>query len=168
VTEQELVKVFKRWILLFALLVLPMVPAAEEPGVYLVQTEAGLDETYKAVYAALEDARFWVVFEADMGTQMARFADKWGEDYNRSALDGIRTMVICNAWWANRVANADPEMLAFCPLRVALTRKAGVTRVMFARPTLMAARSPALPVMQEIENELRAAVDAGVAAVAKP
>ena len=159
---------FFRWILLFALLVLPMVPSAEEPGVYIAQTEAGLDETYKAVYAALEDARFWVVFEADMGEQMARFAGKWGEDYNRSALDGIRTMVICNAWWANRVANADPEMLAFCPLRVALTHKAGVTRVMFARPTLMAAHSPALPVMQEIENELRAAVDAGVAAVATP
>lgn len=141
---------------------------ADEPRVYVAEAKAVLETTYQAVHEALEEARFWVVFEADMGAQLARFAEKWGEDYNRSALDGIRTMVICNAWWANRVANADPEMLAFCPLRIALTRKAGVTRVMFARPTLMAAQSPALPVMQEIENELRAAVDAGVAAVATP
>ena len=135
---------------------------AEEPRVYVSQVQATLDSTYQAVYEALEEARFWVVFEADMGAQMARFADKWGDEYNRQGLEGIRTMVACNAWWTNRVANADPDMLAFCPLRVALTHRAGVTRVMFERPTLMAAESPALAVMQEIEDELKAAVDSAI------
>ena len=96
---------------------------------------------------------------------MARFAADWGEDYNRNGLEEIRTMVACNAWWTNRVANADPDMLAFCPLRIALTHKQGVTRVMFERPTLMAAESPALPVMEEIEEALKAAVDGAVNSV---
>ena len=139
----------------------------EAPRVYVSEVQATLDSTYQAVFEALEEARFWVVFEADMGAQMARFADKWGNDYNRQGLDGIRTMVACNAWWTNRVANADPDMLAFCPLRVALTHKGGVTRVMFERPTLMAAGSPALPVMQEIEDELKAAVDSATDRISK-
>lgn len=155
-------------LVLLLMLVLPWQAGAGEARVYIAETRAGLDETYAAVYQALENARFWVVFEADMAAQMAQFADQWGEDYNRNGLEGIRTMVACNAWWTNRVANADPDMLAFCPLRVALTRKAGVTRVMFERPTVMAAESPALPVMQEIENELRAAVDAAIGSVAAP
>ena len=141
--------------------------SAGEPRVYVVEAPAAMDETYQAVYRALEEARFWVVFEADMGAQMARFAAEWGDDYNRNGLEAIRTMVACNAWWTNRVANADPDMLAFCPLRVALTHKSGVTRVMFERPTLMAADSPALPVMEEIEAELKAAVDTAVRSVSQ-
>jgi uncharacterized protein (DUF302 family) len=148
---------------LFVVLV-PGAPGADS-RVYIAETSAGMDETYKAVYRALEEARFWVVFEADMGAQMARFSAEWGDDYNRNGLEAVRTMVACNAWWTNRVANADPDMLAFCPLRVALTHKAGTTRVMFERPTLMAAHSPALPVMEEIEAELKAAVDTAVASV---
>jgi len=141
---------------------------ADQRAVFVAETSAGMEETYQAVYQSLESASFWVVFEADMGGQMARFAEQWGEDYNRNGLEAIRTMVVCNAWWTNQVANADPDMLAFCPLRVALTHKAGVTRVMFERPTLMAANSPALPVMQQIEDGLAGAINAAIEAVATP
>ena len=156
-----------RSILLTFFLFVVLVPGGTiaGPRVYIAESPAGMDETYQAVYRALEEARFWVVFEADMGAQMARFAAEWGDDYNRNGLEAVRTMVACNAWWTNRVANADPDMLAFCPLRVALTHKAGVTRVMFERPTLMAADSPALPVMEEIEAALKAAVDEAVKSV---
>lgn len=146
---------------------LPLTAQAAQQAVVVAETSAGMNETYQAVHKALEAASFWVVFEADMGAQMANFAERWGDDYNRNGLEAIRTMVVCNAWWTNRVANADPEMLAFCPLRVALTHKAGVTRVMFERPTLMAADSPALPVMQELEQALGAAIDSAMAGVAQ-
>jgi len=153
---------------LLAGLLMTFTAAADDRAVFVAESGAGMQETYQAVYQALENARFWVVFEADIGAQMTNFAEQWGEDYNRNGLEGIRTMVACNAWWTNRVANADPQMLAFCPLRVALTHKAGITRVMFERPTLMAADSPALPVMQEIEQELTAAIDAAVDSVGRP
>jgi uncharacterized protein (DUF302 family) len=136
-------------------------------GVYEKAVSAPLEPTYKAVYEALEEARFWVVYEIDMGANLARFAEKWGDDYNRSGLEGIRVMVVCNGWQANRVANADPALLAFCPLRVTLIHRDGETRVLFARPTRIAGESPAAPVLEEVEQTIIRAIDAGAAAAAQ-
>ena len=151
---------------LFALLIILMPPAllATPPGILRLEARAPMDQTYKAVYAALENARFWVVFEADLGSNLATFAERWGEDLNRNALGGIRSIVVCNAWYANQVSNADPDLLALCPLRVSLVEKDGVTRVLFARPTVTAAGSPGIAVVEEVERAIEAALRAGVAA----
>ena len=151
---------------LFALLMILLPPAllATPPGILRLEARAPMDQTYKAVYAALEEARFWVVFEADLGSNLATFAERWGEDLNRSALGGIRSIVVCNAWYANQVSNADPDLLALCPLRVNLVEKDDVTRVLFARPTVTAAGSPGIAVVEEVEREIEAALRAGVAA----
>lgn len=133
-------------------------------GILRLDARAPMAETYKAVYAALENARFWVVFEADLGANMAGFAERWGDELNRNALDGIRSIVVCNVWYANQVSNADPDLLALCPLRVNLVEKDGVTRVLFARPTVIAAGSPGIEVVREIEEVVSQALRAGVAA----
>lgn len=137
--------------------------SASPPGVFRIEARAPMAETYQAVYAALEEKRFWVVFEADLGANLAGFAERWGDDLNRNALDGIRSMVVCNAWYANQVSNADPDLLALCPLRVSLVEKSGVTRVLFVRPTVAAMGSPGLPMVQEIEDVVIRALRAGVA-----
>ena len=151
---------------LFALLMILLPPAllATPPGILRLEARAPMDQTYKAVYAALEEARFGVVFEADLGSNLATFAERWGEDLNRSALGGFRSIVVCNAWSANQVSNADPDLLALCPLRVNLVEKDDVTRVLFARPTVTAAGSPGIAVVEEVEREIEAALRAGVAA----
>jgi uncharacterized protein (DUF302 family) len=151
---------------LFALLlfVLPLCVPAAPAGILRLDARAPMAETYTAVSLALENARFWVVFEADLGSNLASFAERWGEDLNRNRLDGIRSIVVCNAWYANRVSNADPDLLALCPLRVNLVEKDGVTRVLFARPTVIAAGSPGIAVVQEIEDVISMALRAGVAA----
>lgn len=154
----------KRLFFVLLLFVLPPGVSASPPGVLRLDAKAPMTETYKAVSAALEEARFWVVFEADLGASMAGFAERWGEDLNRKTLDGIRSIVVCNAWYANQVSNADPDLLALCPLRVNLVEKDGVTRVLFARPTVIAAGSPGIAVVQEIEDTISAALRAGVAA----
>ena len=146
------------------LLVLAPAVSAVPPGVLRIDARAPMDRTYPAVYAALEEARFWVVFEADLGANLATFAGRWGEDLNRNRLDGIRSIVVCNAWYANQVSNADPDLLALCPLRVNLVEKDGVTRVLFARPSVIAAGSPGLAIVEEIEAEIGRALQAGVAA----
>ena len=137
---------------------------ASSPGILRLEARAPMVETYAAVYAALEEARFWVVFEADLGANLAGFAERWGDDLNRNALDGIRSIVVCNAWYANQVGNADPDLLALCPLRVNLVEKDGITRVLFARPTVTAAGSPGLAVVQEVEDVVVNALRAGIAA----
>ena len=154
----------KRRLLVLLLMVASLQVLAAPPAILRLDARASLDRTYKAVSTALEEARFWVVFEADLGASMAGFAERWGEDLNRNALAGIRSIVVCNAWYANQVSNADPDLLALCPLRVNLVEKDGVTRVLFARPTVIAAGSPGISVIEEIELVISSALRAGVAA----
>ncbi|WP_078117857.1 DUF302 domain-containing protein [Thiosocius teredinicola] len=140
---------------------------AAAPGVMRFDAKAPLSKTYPAVYAALEEARFWVVFEADVGGGMAGLAERWGDDYNRNALDAIKSIVVCNAWYANQVSNADPDLLALCPIRVSLVEKDGITRVLFARPTLVAEGSPAIGIVKEIEDVIAKALQSAVSKAEK-
>jgi len=140
-------------LLLFAL------PAHATDRVYQQRVEKPVDDVYAAVYSALEDARFFVVFEANIGKNLAGFAERWGDDYNRSKLSAIRSMVFCNGWYANQVSNLDPVMLGFCPLHITIIENNGVTTVLFNRPSVMAGDSPALPVLREVENGVIAAIE---------
>ncbi len=110
------------------------------------------------MYKGLESEGFYVVFEANIGRNLARFSEKWGENYNRNKLDGIRSMVFCNGWYANAVSNADPSLLALCPLRMTLIEKDGKTTALFAKPAVIAADSPAHKVLQRIEDEVISAI----------
>lgn len=145
------------------LLLLTTAVRAAEP-VYEASAAMAMDSAYPAVREALEERRFFVVFEANMGDTLARFAERWGEDYNRNALDGIRSMVVCNAWYTNQVSNLDPRMLALCPLRVVLVSKEGTTRALFARPTAVAGDSPAARVLKEAEETIIEAIREGLGA----
>ncbi len=135
---------------------------AASPAVYIAEVQAPLKTVYPKVYAALEENHFFVVFEANIGRNISRFAERWGEDYNRSGLNEIRSMVVCNGWYANQVSNKDPDMLALCPLRLTLTEKDGATRVLFARPTVIAAGSPALDVLREVEQTIIKSINEAV------
>lgn len=151
-----------KFIVVLSLLLISSVALATPKGIYKSEVNAPLDDTYKAVYAALEEARFWVVFEADVGANMKRLSKRLGDKYNQNGLDGFKVMVVCNAFYANSVSNADPDLLALCPLRVSVTHKSGVTSVLFARPTLAAQGSEGLSVIQEIEESIINAIKAAV------
>jgi len=155
---REKTLMIRQWIVLAALVLAAGISQAGDT-VFSIATGAPLQETYDKVYRELESNRFFVVFEANIGVNISRFADKWGEDYNRSGLDGIRAMVVCNAWYTNQVANKDPEMLALCPLSVTLIHKDGITTALFARPTVPAAGSMAEPVLREVETEIIRALE---------
>ena len=128
--------------------------SAQSSHVFQYQVKQPLNQLYDRVYKGLEDDGFYIVFEANIGKNLARFAEKWGENYNRNKLDGIRSMVFCNGWYANAVSNADPTMLALCPLRLTLIEKQGSTTVLFARPSVIAGESPALKVLLRVENDV--------------
>ena len=128
--------------------------SAQSAHVFQYQIKRPMNQVYDSVYKGLEDDGFYVVFEANIGKNLARFAEKWGENYNRNKLDSIRSMVFCNGWYANAVSNADPTMLALCPLRLSLIEKQGSTTVLFARPSVIAGESPALKVLSRVENDV--------------
>lgn len=138
---------------------------ATPPGIHKVTVQAPIQATYDAVYAALEEARFWVVFEANILKNISRFEAKWGEDFNQNKLDAIRSLAVCNGWFANQVGNSDPDLLALCPLRLSLIHKDGVTSVLFAKPSMAAAGSPGIATVRTIEQQIIEAIAAGVAKV---
>lgn len=137
--------------------------AADLPNVLHWQDGRDLQVVYDKVHAALEDNRFYVVFEPDIGANLAGFAERWGEDYNRNHLDGIRSMVFCNGWYANQVSNLEPQLLALCPLHLTLYRQDDTTHVVFVRPTRVGMDTRASALLEELEAGVRKAVEAGLA-----
>ncbi len=136
------------------LLTISVAAGAQAPSVYKKTVGLDLDSTYEKVHQALEAQRFWVVFEADMGARMARFAERWGEDYNRNQLTGVKSLVFCHIWWTNQIANADPDMLAMCPLHLSLYERDGRTAVVMLRPSVLARGSGAEAKAAALESEL--------------
>ena len=148
---------------MFLCFILACTPAnAGSPHVFEHTVNKPMDHVYSAVYKGLEAEGFYVVFEANIGRNLSGFSKKWGENYNRNKLSGIRSMVFCNGWYANAVSNADPSLLALCPLRMTLIEKEGKTTALFARPTVIAADSPAKKVLLRVENEVIAAIKASM------
>ncbi|HHJ35432.1 MAG TPA: DUF302 domain-containing protein [Gammaproteobacteria bacterium] len=146
--------------MLFSMPAMSQVPPASP--VFQLTVDKPIDEVYDSVYKSLEDARFYVVFEPNIGANLSRFSGKWGDDYNQNNLTAIRSMVFCNGWYANKVSNLDPSMLGFCPLHISLIERDGKTTALFNRPTVLAKGSPALDLFVTIENEVIAAIKAGM------
>jgi uncharacterized protein (DUF302 family) len=150
------------WLALFTTLV-----AAGNGNVRVWDFDTNLETTYKNVYNALEHNRFYVVFEPDIQRNLSGFAERWGDDYNRNRLEGIRAMVFCNAWYANQVSNADPELMALCPLHITLIQQDARTRVLFVAPSKVAAGSRAVAIATELEQAVAKAIEQALAGADK-
>jgi uncharacterized protein (DUF302 family) len=135
---------------------------ASSNGVYEKAANMGIDETFDSVYQELEQRNFYVIFEANIGKNISRFKEKWAENYNKNKLGGIRSMVFCNGWYANKVSNADPSMLALCPLHLTVIERSGKAHILFVKPSFVGQGSAALPVLQEIENTVIEAIEAAI------
>ena len=124
-----------------------------------------LETAYESIHKSLEENKMFVVFEPNIGKNLAAFAERWGEDYNRNNLQGIRSMVFCSGWYANQVSNADPQLLALCPLHITLYRHNDMTHVVFVSPTHVGKGSDATVLLQQLEDRVSAAVESGIARV---
>ncbi len=148
-------------LLLPLLLLIALAPAgAAGPPIRKALAERPIAQLYEPLKKALAAQQLFVVFEVDMGANLARFAERWGADYNRNHLDGLRSLVFCNGWLANRVGNADPDALALCPLKLTLVEKDGHTRALYVSPVAVTAGSPAQPVARELQRRIDAALQA--------
>lgn len=132
-----------------------------EPSVYIKRVKGEFTATYKKVFNSLENNGYFVVLEPNIGKNLSNFAQRWGENYNRSGLEAFRSMVFCNGWYANEISNKDPDMVALCPLHITLTHKKGVTSILFVRPSQVAAQSPAKAVAEEMEQDVIRAIEQG-------
>ncbi|MHB1322113.1 MAG: DUF302 domain-containing protein [Acidithiobacillus ferrivorans] len=136
---------------------------AESPTVYEKSFNQNLDTAYKRVYKALGDNGFKVVYEVDIQENLTKFAKKNAvKDFNLNHLEGIKSMVFCNAPLAIKISNADPAMLAMCPLHLTFTQKAGRVTVLFVRPGVIARGSKAEAPAKELEEKVIKAIEGGL------
>jgi len=129
-------------------------PPIIEPLVFVHKVKGKINKIYKRLFTALENNGYYVIFEPNIGRNLAHFAKRWGKDYNKNKLDSIRSMVFCNGWYANKISNEDPNMLALCPLHVTLIHKQGYTRVLFVKPGQVSQGSAANSVALELEQDV--------------
>ena len=144
------------------------VTATANDAVWVHTVDKPVESIYRPIYKALEDANFYVAFEPDVGKNISRFSERWGNEYNRNGLTQIRSMVFCNGWYANQVGNADPEMLALCPLHITLTEKEGRSTILFVRPSTVAKGSKAETIATEIEDKVIKAITSATISTVKP
>lgn len=137
---------------------------ADLPGVMRWDVNQDFNRVYREVYRSLEDHQFFVIFEANIGRNLRGFAARWGDNYNRSGLDEIRSMVFCNISYTNQLSNQDPDVLSLCPLHVTLYQKGPTTTILFNRPTTVGQGSAAMPLLKEIESEVGKAIESGISA----
>jgi uncharacterized protein (DUF302 family) len=150
-------------ILIFLLALVSVNALAESPAVYEKSVDQNLETAYKHVYKALESNGFKVVYEVDIQENLTKFAAKNAiKDFNLSQLEGIKSMVFCNGPLAVKISNADPTMLAMCPLHLTLTQKAGRATVLFVRPSFIAQGSKAEAPAKELEEKVIKAIESGL------
>ena len=149
----------KIW-LAVALLCVTLPAWAGSPAIYEKQIKGDLDKNYDKLYKSLEASGFYVIFEPDVGKNLDGLAKEIGKEYNLNKLEGIRSMIFCNARYANRLSNLDPAALALCPLHVTLIQKADMTTVLFIKPSAVVQNGPAAPFALEIEASVEKSIDA--------
>ena len=128
--------------------------AVKESTVFERRIKGDAGQVYKQLFMALENNGYFVVFETNIGKNLSRFAQRWGDNYNKNKLESIRSMIFCNGWYANQVSNHDPKMLALCPMHITVTHKEGITSLLYLRPSQVAAESPAKNVAEELEQDV--------------
>ena len=132
------------------------------PLIYDRTVQGGMDEVYKKVFTALENNSYYVLFEPNIGKNLSHFAKRWGDDYNKNKLTSIRSMVFCSGWYANKISNLDPGMLALCPLHITLYSKNKKTHILFVRPGKVAGPSKAQKVAKELEDDVIRTIEVAI------
>ena len=141
-----------------------LVHAGEESdSIYSINVNKPGEEVYPSVYKSLEESRFYVIFEANIGKNLARNAKRWGDEYNKNKFEFVKSMVICNPYYTNQVLNLDPDMMALCPLTVTVMSKEGNSVVLFNKLTPAAKGSAAEDILWEVENTVITAIENAVA-----
>lgn len=135
---------------------------AAPAAVYEKSAKMPLNTAFSHLEHSLKAHKFKVVFRIPISKKLAAHKREFGASYNRSKLQGIRALVFCNGWFANAVSNADPEMLAVCPMHLTVIEKDGMATALFVRPSVVGAGSAAEPVLKKLEAKVISAIDAAM------
>ncbi len=148
-----------RKILLACLLTLSV--WAAESNVYKVSYNAPVDKVLDNMLAKFKQEMLVVVWQLDILEEFKHkgLDKKFGENFNKAGLTAVRTLVACNGKFGNDIINQDSDMMAYCPIRITLTEKDGVTTVLYVRPSSAPRDSKAYQSLVKLEKKVTKAIE---------
>jgi len=148
-----------RKILLACLLTLSV--WAAESNVYKVSYNAPVDKVLENMLAKFKAEMLVVVWQLDILEEFKKkgLDKKFGENFNTAGLSAVKTLVACNGKFGNDIINQDSDMMAYCPIRITLTEKDGVTTVLYVRPSSAPRDSAAYKSLVKLEKKVTKAIE---------
>jgi uncharacterized protein (DUF302 family) len=130
-------------------------------SVYIKTYDTPISKIYPKLLAALDNTGFIVISEIDILAKFkaAGLPKAFGKKFNTNNLTGMKAVIVCNAWFGNEIANNDPLMMAFCPVRVTLIERDGKTSIMYVRPSVAPEDSKAYLLLKKLEQKVISAVE---------
>ncbi len=147
---------FKKILLTLAILFSTSLFASS--AIYKVLVKKDFRSALHSIKKTLEDQNLYIISKADISGTLARMKGKLGKDYNKRGYEVAKSIIFCNPFYANDVMNADPDMMALCPLKIMLMTKKGKTTALFVLPSKLAKGSPAKKILVEVENRVKKAL----------
>jgi uncharacterized protein (DUF302 family) len=129
-------------------------------GIYEITVTAIFEHLYDRTYKTLEESKMYVVKELNIGATLKRNKKRWGENYNKNAYEDVRTLVLCNPWYANEVLNRTPSLMTLCPLTVSFLHKEGKTTILYGRRAPLADGTSSYDLFTEIDSTIISAINA--------
>jgi len=127
-------------------------------AIYKVSVKEDFRSALHSIKKTLEDQNLYIISKADISGTLAGIKGKLGKDYNKRGYEVAKSIIFCNPFYANDVMNADPDMMALCPLKIMLMSKNGKTTALFVLPSKLAGKSPAKKILREVENRVKKAL----------
>lgn len=131
-------------------------------SVYVKDINAPMNDVYTKLISSFSSSNLVVVSEINILEKFKAVGlpEKFGKNFNTNNLTGIKAIIACNGWFGNEVANADPLMMGFCPIRVTVVEKEGKTSILFVRSSVAPKESKAYAILEKLETKVISAIEA--------
>ena len=124
--------------------------------VYTKSYKADADSIYPKLLQAFDKAHLVVVSQIDILDKFrkAGLPKKFGKNFNTNNLTAIKAIIACNGFFGNAIANSDPKMMAYCPIRVTLIQEGDTTTLMYVTPDVEDKESAAAASLKKLSNKV--------------
>jgi len=130
-------------------------------NVYTKTYDVSMQTLYPKLLNAMNKAHLVVVSEIDIlgKFKAAGLPKAFGKNFNTNNLTGIKAVIACNGWFGNEVANSDPEMMAYCPVRVTVVERDGKTTISYVKASSAPKDSQAYPILKKLTHKVVTIID---------
>ncbi len=120
-----------------------------------------LESYYPKLKKAIDENHMNILYEMDLIKQFKDegYSEKFGKDFNKNNLQGVKTLLICNGYVGNQVSNLDPKMMALCPIRLTIIEENKKLTVTFLRHDTIETSKEIKSLLTKLDTILKNTID---------